>query len=88
MFGACCASVEREQELLVRMHRFEQKLDIHSTPPCDLEPLCDPFDLFYKACKEFYGESFDQPRHHGKQQARAEDEEYIEDDDDEDYEDE
>jgi hypothetical protein len=39
MFGACCASAEREQEMLVRMHRIEQKLDIHSTPPRDLEPL-------------------------------------------------
>jgi len=42
MFGACCASTEREQEMLVRMHRIEQKLDIHSALPHDLEPLHDP----------------------------------------------
>ena len=33
MFRACCASAEREQEMLVRMHRIEQKLDIPSTLP-------------------------------------------------------
>ena len=59
MFGACCASAEREQELLVRMHRIEQKLDIHSAPPRDLEPLRDPFELYDEACKEYYGESSD-----------------------------
>ena len=84
MFGACCASMEHEQELLVRMHRIEQKLDIHSAPPHDLEPLCDPFDLYDKACKEFYGELSDQPRRHGKQQAGIENEEYIKYDDDDD----
>jgi hypothetical protein len=56
------------------MHWIEQKLDIHSTPPRDLEPLCDPFDLYDEACKDFYGESSDQPRRHGKQQAGTEDE--------------
>ena len=57
MFGAYCASVEREQEMLVRMHRIEQKLDIPSAPPLDLEQLCDPFKLYDEACKEYYGES-------------------------------
>jgi len=52
LFGACCASVEREQEMLVRMHRIEQKLDIPSTPPRALEPLHDPFELYDEACKE------------------------------------
>ena len=66
----------------MRMHRIEQKLDIHSTPPCDLEPLCDPFILYDVASKDFYGESSDQPRRHGKQQTDAEDEDYIGDDDD------
>ena len=83
MFGACCASVEQEQEMLVRMHRIEQKLDIHSVPLHDLERLCDPFELYDEACKEYYGESSDQPHRHGKQQASAEDE-YVEDDDDDD----
>ena len=68
----------------MRMHRIEQKLDIHSAPPQDLEPLHDPFDLYDEACKEFYGESSDQPRRHGKQQAGAENEEYIKYDDDDD----
>ena len=82
MFGACCASAEREQELLVRMHRIEQKLDIHSVPLHDLERLCDPFELYDEACKEYYGESSDQPHRHGKQKPDAKDEGYIEDDDD------
>jgi len=59
MFGACCACVEREQGLLVRMHCIEQKLDIHSASPRDLEPLRDPFDLYDEACKDFYGELSD-----------------------------
>ena len=82
MFGACCASAEREQELLVRMHRIEQKLDIHSVPLHDLEPLRDPFELYDEAYKEYYGESSNQPYRHGKQQTDAEDEDYIGDDDD------
>ena len=68
----------------MRMHCIEQKLDIHSSPPHDLEPLRDPFEHYDEACKEFYGESSAQTRRHGKQQAGAEDEEYIEDDDDDD----
>ena len=84
MFGACCASMEHEQELLVRMHRFEQKLDIHSAPPRDLEPLRDPFELYDEACKEYYGESSDQPRRRGKHQVDVDDEEYGEEDDDDD----
>ena len=59
MFGACCACAEREHEMLVRMHRIEQKLDIHSAPPRALEPLRDPFELYDEACKEYYGESSD-----------------------------
>ena len=59
MFGACCASAEREQEMLVRMHRIEQNFDIHSAPPRDLVPLRDPFDLYDEACMDFYGESPD-----------------------------
>ena len=43
--------------MLVRMHRIEQKLDIQSAPPRDLEPRHDPFELYDEACKEFYGES-------------------------------
>ena len=66
------------------MHWIEQKLDIHTAPPHDLEPLHDPFNLYDEACKDFYGESSDLPRRHGKRQASAEDEEYIEDDDDDD----
>jgi hypothetical protein len=87
MFGASCASAEREQELLVRMHQIEQKLGIHFALPHDLEPLHDPFELYDKACKEYYGESSNQPCCHGKQQASAEDEEYIKDDDDDDNDD-
>ena len=82
MFGACCASAEREQEMLVRMHRIEQKLDIHSVPPRDLEPHHDPFKIYDEACKEYYGESSDQPRPHGKSQMDVDDEEYREEDDD------
>ena len=59
-------------------------MDIHSAPPRDLEPLRDPFELYDEACKEYYDESSNQPRRHGKQQAGTEDEEYIEDDDDND----
>ena len=59
VFGACCASAEREQEMLVRMHRIEQKLDIHSAPPWDLEQLHDPFELYDEDCKEYYGELSD-----------------------------
>jgi len=96
MFGACCASAEREQEMLVRMHRIEQKLDIHSILPQALEPLHDPFNLYDVACKEYYGESSNQPHRRGKQLVDVDDEEYHEDDDDdggdrdddEDYEDE
>ena len=61
---------------------IEQKLDIHSAPSRDLEPLRDLFDLYDEACKEFYGESSDQPRRQAKQQADAEDKEYIKYDDD------
>ena len=84
MFGACCASAEHEQEMLVSMHRIEQNLDIHSTPPWDLEPLHDPFELYDEACKEYYGESSDQPRRHGKKQMDVADEEYREEEDDDD----
>ena len=84
MFGAYCASVEREQEMLVRMHRIEQKLDIPSAPPRALAPLHDPFELYDEACKEYYGESSDQPRPHGKSQMDVDDEEYREEDDDDD----
>ena len=66
--------------MLVRMHRIEQKLDIHSTPPWDLEQLHDPFELYDEACKEYYGESSDQPRPHGKSQMDVDDEEYREED--------
>ena len=82
MFGACCASAEREQEMLVRMHRIEQKLDIHSILPQALEPLHDPFNLYDVACKEYYEESSDQPHPHGKSQMDVDDEEYWEEDDD------
>ena len=87
MFGACCASAEREQEMLVRMHRIEQKLDIHSAPPQALEPLRDPFELYDEACKEYYGESSDQTRPHGKSQMDVDEEEYLEEDDDNDNDD-
>ena len=59
IFGAYCANAEREQEMLVRMHRIEQKLDIHCAPPQDLEPLRDPFKLYDEVCTEYYGESSD-----------------------------
>ena len=40
---------------------------------------------FYdEACKEYYGESFDQPRPHGKSQMDVDEEEYREKDDDDD----
>ena len=84
MFGACCASAEREQEMLVRMHHIEQKLDIPSALPQALEPLCDPFKLYDEACKEFCGESSDQPHPHGKLQMDVDEEEYREEDDDDD----
>ena len=84
MFGACCASAEREQEMLVRMHRIEQKLDIPFAPPQALEPLHDPFKLYDEACKEFCGESSDQPHPHGKLQMDVDEEEYREEDDDDD----
>ena len=84
MFRACCASAKREQEMLVRMHRIEQKLDIPSTPPWALEPLHDPFELYDEACKEYYGESSDQPCPHGKSQMDVDEEEYREEDDDND----
>ena len=70
--------------MLVRMHHIEQKLDIHSAPPRDLEPLRDPFELYDEACKEYYGESSDPPRRHGKQHVDVDDEEYHEKDDDDD----
>ena len=66
-----------------------------------MEPLRDPFELYDEACKEYYGESSDQPRLHGKWQMDVDDEEYCEEDandddddggcdrdDDEDYDDE
>ena len=70
--------------MLVRIHRIEQKLDIHSTPPRDLEPLRDPFELYDEACKEYYGESSDQPHPQGKSQMDVDDESHEEDDDDDD----
>ena len=70
--------------MLVRMHHIEQKLDIPSAPPRALEPLCDPFELYDEACKEYYGESSDQPCPHGKSQMGVDDEEYREEDDDDD----
>ena len=70
--------------MLVRMHRIEQKLDIHSAPPQDLEPLRNPFELYDEACKEYYGESSDQPHPHGKLQMDVDEEEYREEDDDDD----
>jgi hypothetical protein len=84
MFGACCVSAERVQEMLVRMHRIEQKLDIHSSLLHALEPLRDPFEFYDEACKEYYGESSDQPCRCGKQQVDVDDEEYREEDDDND----
>jgi hypothetical protein len=50
MFGACCASVEHQQEMLERLCRIEQKLDIHSAPSREYEPLHDPFDLNDEVC--------------------------------------
>ena len=82
MFEACCASAEREQEMLVRMHHIEQNLHIHSAPPQDLEPLHDPFELYDEVCKEYYGESSDQPHPHVKSQMDVDEEEYQEEDDD------
>ena len=79
-FGACCASAQREQEMLERMHRIEQKLDIHTAAPLPLEPLRDPFELYDEACVEFYSAS---SRHQGKQHV-DEDKEYHEDDEDDD----
>ena len=70
--------------MLGRMHRIEQKLDIQSAPPHDLEPLHDPFKLYDEACKEYYGESFDRSYRHGKQQIDVDGEDYIEEDDDDD----
>ena len=67
--------------MLVRMHRIEQKLDIHSAPPRDLEQLLDPFDFYDEACKEYYAELSNQPRLHGKAPMDVDDEEYREDDD-------
>ena len=64
------------------MHRIEQKLDIPSALPWALEPLHDPFELYDEACKEYYGESSDQPRPHGKLQMDIDDEYQEEDDDD------
>jgi len=66
------------------MHRIEQKLDIQSAPPRDLEPRHDPFELYDEACKEYYGESSDQPRGRGKAQVDVDDEDYIKEDDDDD----
>ena len=84
LFGACCASAEHEHEMLVWMHRIEQKLDIHSAPPQDLVKLHDLFDLYDEACKEYYAELSNQPRLHGKAPMDVDDEEYYEDDDDDD----
>ena len=84
LFGACCASAKCEQDMLVWMHRIEQKLDIHSAPPRDLEQLRDPFELYDEACKGYYGELSDQPRPHGKSQMDIDDEYCEEDDDDND----
>ena len=67
-----------------------------------MDPLCDSFELYDEACKEYYGESYDQPCPHGKSQMDVDDEEYHEEDannddndddggdrdDDEDYDDE
>ena len=49
-----------------------------------MEPLHDPFGLYDEACKEYYGESSDQPCPHGKSQMDVDDEEYHEEDDDDD----
>jgi hypothetical protein len=84
MFGAYCDSAEREQETLERLYQIEQKLDIHSAPPCEYEPLRDPFNLHDEACQEFYAKSSDPSHRRGKQQANAKDEEYREKDDDDD----
>ena len=84
MFGACCASAKRVQEMLVRMHHIEQKLDIPFAQPQALGPLCDPFELYDEACKDYYEESSDQPCPHGKLQMDVDDEEYREEDDDDD----
>ena len=66
------------------MHHIEQKLDIHSAPTHDLEPLSDSFELYDEACKEYYGESSDQPHGRGKAQVDGDGEDYIEEDDDND----
>jgi len=49
-----------------------------------LEPLHDPFEFYDEACKEYYGESSDQPHPQGKSQMDVDDEEYREEDDDDD----
>jgi len=80
MFGACCASAQCEQEMLVRIHHIEQKLDIQSDASPPLVLLLDPFELYDEACMEYYGEK--DARRKGKQRRDDEDEEYHEEDDD------
>ena len=49
-----------------------------------MEPVRDPFELYDEACKEYYGESFNQHCLYGKSQMDIDDEEYREEDDDDD----
>ena len=87
MFGACCASAQRGQDMLERQYRLEQHFGIQSQPPPPLVPLHDPFELYEEACAEFYGESSSNPRGKGKQpidEEHPEDEEYQEEGDDDD----
>ena len=59
-----------------------EKLYIPSAPPRALDPLHDPFKLYDEACKEYYGDSSDQPCPYGKSQMDVDEEEYREEDDD------
>ena len=82
MFGQCCASAQRENDMQERLYRLEQQAGIVSSPPPPFVPPRDPLALYDEACVAYEDDATSRP--HGKGKATEEDEEYIEDDDDED----
>ena len=82
MFGQCCASAQRENDMQERLYRLEQQAGIVSSPPPPFVLPHDPLALYNEACAAYKDDASSCP--HGKGKATEEDEEYIEDDDDED----
>ena len=82
MFGQCCASAQRENNMQESLYRLEQQAGIVSSPPLPFVPPRDPLALYDEACAAYDDDASSRP--HGKGKATEDDEEYQEEEDDED----